>query len=190
MPFPTEPIEVGMFRAWSRFIKECIQDEEVRLWEGDTIIVDGPYTMIKVTNIEKVSQYAAHEAAPTDATGRGETFANYIGTISIYTYGKYSMSRAFAIESGLRERLTKQVLSENGLGYKDSTDVRDASRQLNSESTEQRAQFSVEFHFVAGGTERGGDDPSVIETVNGEGSLSDDCGETYDYTEPFSASYP
>lgn len=190
MPFPTEPIEVGMFRAWSRYIKECLPDESVRLWEGDTIIEEGSYTMIKVTNIAKVSQYAAYEAAPTDNTGRGETYANYIGTISVYCYGDFSMSRGFAIESGLRERLTKEVLSKNGLGYKDSTDVRDASRQLNAESTEQRSQFSVEFHFTAGGIERGGDDPSVIETVNGSGSLSDDCGETYDYTEPFSASYP
>lgn len=190
MPFPTEPIEVGMFRAWSRFIKECLPDEDVKLWEGDTIVVDGPYTMIKVTNISRVSQYAAHKTSPTDITGRTDVFANYIGTINIYTFGKFSMSRAQAIESGLREDLTKQVLKENGLGYKDSSDVRDASRQLNSESTEQRAQFSVEFHFVAGGTQRGGDDPSVIETINGEGSLSDDCGETYDYTEPFSASYP
>lgn len=190
MPFPTEPIEVGVFRAWSRFINECLPDETVRLWDGDTIIPNGPYTMIKVTDIERVSQYAAYESAPTDTSGRGDTFANYIGTVNIYCYGKFSMSRAFAIESGLRERLTKQVLSENGLGYKDSSIVRDASRQLNSESTEQRAQFSVEFHFTSGGTERGGDDPSVIETVNGEGSLSDDCGETYDYTEPFSASYP
>ena len=190
MPFPTEPIEVGMFRAWSRFIKECLPDETVRLWDGDTIIPNGPYTMIKITSTERVSQSPAYESDVTDNTGRTDVYANYLGVINIYTYGQYSLSRAFAIESGLRESLTKQVLKENGLGYKDSSVVRDASRQLNSESTEQRAQFSVEFHFTSGGTQRGGDDPSVIETVDGEGSLSDDCGNTYDYTVPVSTSHP
>ena len=181
MPFPNEPVEIAIFNSWSLFIQGIMPYETVRLLDNNFIAPNGPYTAIKLTDIEPVSWTGGYISDPIDVTGRTESWSNFKGIISVYTYGKYSISRAQSISVGLRERASKQILRENGIGYASSTTVRNASRAINAERMEERAQFSIEFHFVQGGIDRAGDDPSIIEEVSGESNYSANCGETYDY---------
>jgi hypothetical protein len=189
MPFPTVPIEQAIFNSWSLFITSIYPSEKVRRLRDNFIAPAGEYTAMKLVDIDPVSSHAAYKVAATDITGRGGSYSNYTGVMTFEVYGEYAMSRAQGIVAALREDLTKQVLRDNGIGFSSSTAVRDASRVINAESYEERAQFSVEFNFVQGADlDAAGDDPSIIERVTGEGHYSDDCGDTYDYTEDFEAS--
>lgn len=160
-----EPIELVFFRALSRFIRECNPGEEVRLLDSEFIAPKGPYTAIKITDIDPVSWTRGQETAP-DETGRTASYSNYLAICSFYIYGRFSMSRGQSIAVGFRERLTKQVLKEHGLSYSESTTVRNASRAVSQNKMEERAQFSASFYFTQGGVDRGGDDPQIIETIN------------------------
>lgn len=188
MPFPTVPIEQAIFNSWSLFITSLYPSEKVRRLRDNYIAPAGEYTAMKLIDIAPVSSHAAYKIPATDITGRGGSYSNFVGTMTFEVYGEYAMSRAQGIVVALREDLTKQVLRDNGIGFASSSAVRDASRVINAESFEERAQFSVEFHFVQGeDLDKAGDDPSVIEEVSGTGNYSDDCGNSYDYTEDFLA---
>lgn len=188
MPFPAEPIERAIYNSWSLFITVIYPTEKVRLLKNNFIAPDGEYTAIKLTEISPVSSHAALKLSPTDISGRGGSYSNYVGILSVETYGDYALSRAQGIVVALRETLTKQVLRDNGIGFARSSAVRDASRVINAEKFEERAQFSIEFHFVQGeDLDKAGDDPSVIEEVSGTGNYSEDCGDSYDYSEDFLA---
>ena len=163
MPFPSVPIEQAMFNSWSLFITSIYPDEKVRVLRKNFIAPAGEYTAIKLVEIDSVSSHAALKLPPTTVSGRGGSYSNYMGIISIEVYGDYAMSRAQGIVAALREDLTKQVLRDNGIGFASSTAVRDASRVINETSFEERAQFSVEFHFVQGeDLDKAGDDPSIF----------------------------
>lgn len=188
MPFPAEPIERAIYNSWSLFITGIYPTEKVRLLKNNFIAPDGEYTAIKLIEISPVSSHAALKLSPTDISGRGGSYSNYVGTLSVETYGDYALSRAQGIVVALRETLTKQVLRDNGIGFARSSAVRDASRVINAEKFEERAQLSIEFHFVQGeDLDKAGDDPSVIEEVSGTGNYSEDCGDSYDYSEDFLA---
>ncbi len=178
-----EPIEKTFYNAFWDFIKACLPDEDVYLRDSNFNPPKGPYTVIKITDIEPVTSRRIYESSPDD-NGRTSSYSEFIGTCSLYTYGEYSISRAQSIAVGFRERLTKNILKEYNLSYIQSSPVRNASRALSKERIEERAQFSVEFYFAQGGPDRGGDDPSIIEKINTSGAVIDNDEEFNPFTEP------
>lgn len=168
---PSDDLEIAVYKVFSKFVQQFLS-EPIRLLDSGFNAPSGPYTVIKLTDIEAVSGRDGWYTDVDPVTGEQSTYNNFIGYASIYTYGQRAMSRAQQIAYSVRDRNLRKLLSENGIGISETSRVRNASRSINAESMEERAQFSISFNFVQKYTGQNTD--GFIEHINSEGTLISD----------------
>jgi hypothetical protein len=168
---PTDTLEDAIYKVFFTFISEVNADETVYMLEDNFNAPSGQYIALRLSDVEPVSVKTGWDTAVDPDTAEQITYNNFIGYVNLFVYGAQALSRAQQIAFGLRNKNTKKVLQDNGLGITASTMVRNASRAIDETKIEQRAQMSVSFNFVQKTTTVNSD--GFIEHINTEGTLDD-----------------
>lgn len=168
-----DPLEIAIYKVFSKFVQQ-FDENPVRLLDNNFIAPSGPYVVLKLTDIEQVSGKEGWYNSVDPDTGLQTTYNNFLGFVSVYTYGEYALSRAQRIVYATKDRNLRKLLQENGIGVSNTTSVRNASRAISNTEMEERAQFSIQFNFVQEYT--GVSTDGFIEHINTEGDLDSGDG--------------
>lgn len=167
-------VEDGVYQAFFDFVKAALPNEVPYLRDSNFCAPSGPYSTIKLAEVQPISWTRGELVAPDGVTGLEESYSIYKGVVQLSFYGEKAFSRAQVVAACLQQRQMKQLLRDNSLGYQRHTPVRDASRGIDRERIEQGATLSISFFFQQGGIDRG-DDAGVIE----QATASSDESTTY-----------
>lgn len=148
-----EDIQITIFKGMSDFVFAASNIRPYLATKKFTPPL-GIYLTLNIINIQKVSQYPALYNELPSNRDRASFYSTYKVEIELRGYGSTALMLVQGIIDRLRDKTTRQVLSNKGLGYSDATDVRNISININDQQIEERASSVLSLYFVQGGDER------------------------------------
>lgn len=154
--------EIALYKIFFDFIAQLGFDADLYMANSNAIAPSGPYMTFELIESQPTTWTKGNETFD-DITGLFTTSALWSGIAEFKCFGDKSHATLQSLSMAFRERLTKQVLRDAGIGYYRSSKIRDASRAIDAEKVEKGASLQIGFYFVVESVDRA---PAGITTID------------------------